>query len=590
MPHRALFDDPGTVPPHAGVGLKAEHYRTVIDAEPDIGFFEVHAENYMGAGGPPHRYLEAIRERYALSLHGVGLSIGADRPLDREHLRRLRGLINRYSPGLFSEHLAWSSHDSGFLNDLLPLPYTVETLARVCEHIDEVQTTLGRQMLLENPSTYLAFAESTWSEVDFIAELVRRTGCGLLLDVNNVYVASTNHQRDARAYIDAYPLAHVQQIHLAGYARDADEKGRPLLIDAHDRQVDDSVWGLYAHVIARLGSTPTLIEWDADVPAWPVLEAEAQRAQAIMATASRERPGQHTRRENPEVLEQQPWREEHEVHEGHEAPRIVPRLAERQHGFARALLDPERPLPPGLVGPDGEPSERRFAVYRNNVVSGLIDTLQAAFPAVCRIVGPEFFRAMARVYVAREPPDSPILLGYGAGFPDFIGTFEPAATLPYLSDVARIEHAWADVYHAADVSPLDLSVLAQIAPDALSGLELRLGPWVRLIRSAFPALTIWRMNVGDGVPAPVDLEAGGENVLVARPGTEVELRLLSPANSEFFQSLIDGHPVIDAASAALAVDCHFDLSLNLVELLQSGIVVDLLPLQGARAQLQGSRA
>ncbi|MEO6897541.1 MAG: DUF692 domain-containing protein, partial [Caldimonas sp.] len=173
----------GTIPPRAGVGLKAEHYRTVIDAEPDIGFFEVHAENYMGAGGPPHRYLEAIRERHALSLHGVGLSIGADRPLDREHLRRLRDLIDRYRPGLFSEHLAWSSHDSGFLNDLLPLPYTAETLTRVCEHIDDVQTTLGRQMLLENPSTYLAFAESTWWEVDFISEVVRRTGCGLLLDV-----------------------------------------------------------------------------------------------------------------------------------------------------------------------------------------------------------------------------------------------------------------------------------------------------------------------------------------------------------------------------------------------------------------------
>ncbi|MEO7244094.1 MAG: DUF692 family multinuclear iron-containing protein [Rubrivivax sp.] len=581
MAHRVLSDDRGTIAPSTGVGLKAEHYRKIIDAEPDIGFFEVHAENYMGAGGPPHRYLEAIRARYELSLHGVGLSIGADRPLDREHLRRLRGLIDRYSPKHFSEHLAWSSHDSGFLNDLLPLPYTAETLVRVCEHIDEVQTTLGRQMLLENPSTYLAFAESNWSEVEFIAEVVRRTGCGLLLDVNNVYVSSTNHQLDPTAYIDAYPLAHIQQIHLAGYARDADEMGRPLLIDAHDRQVDEIVWGLYTHAIRRLGSTPTLIEWDANVPAWPVLEAEAQRAKAIM-TAVRHAP--HEVRELHELHELE------DAHETHEALRIVPRLAERQHGFARALLDPHRPLPPGLVGPDGEPSERRFAVYRNNVVSGLIDTLQAAFPAVSRIVGSEFFRAMARVYCAQEPPDSPILLGYGAGFPDFIGTFEPAATLPYLPDVARIEHAWAGAYHAVDAAPLDPAALAQIAPDELAGLGLRLSPSVRLIRSLFPALTIWRMNVDDGVPAPVDLESGGENVLVARPGAEVELRLLSPASAEFIQSLIDGQPMIDAASAALAVDGGFDLSLNLVELLQSAIVIDLLPLQGARAHLEGSRA
>jgi len=270
------------IPPRGGVGLKAEHYRTIVEQRPDVGFFEVHAENYMGAGGPPHRYLSAIRESYPLSLHGVGLSIGVDRPLDQDHLRRLSQLIGRYAPGLFSEHLAWSSHDSGFLNDLLPLPYTAETLSRVVEHIDQVQNALGRQMLLENPSTYLAFAESTYSEIDFIAEVVQRTGCGLLLDVNNVYVASTNQQWDPTTYIDAYPLGHVQEIHLAGYTREADDKGRPLLIDTHNRPVDEIVWNLYAHAVTLVGPVPTLIEWDADVPAWSTLMAEADRAEAIM--------------------------------------------------------------------------------------------------------------------------------------------------------------------------------------------------------------------------------------------------------------------------------------------------------------------
>ncbi|GAB4069071.1 DUF692 domain-containing protein [Ancylobacter sonchi] len=272
-----------TMPKRAGVGLKAEHYRTILETSPDIGFFEVHAENYMGTGGPPHRYLSAIRERYPLSLHGVGLSIGADRPLDRDHLGRLRQLIDRYSPALFSEHLAWSSHEAGFLNDLLPLPYTDETLARVVEHVDQVQEALGRRMLLENPSTYLAFAESTWSETDFIAEIVRRSGCGLLLDVNNVHVACTNQDWDPIAYLDAYPLSHVQEIHLAGFAPDADEAGRPLLIDAHDRPVDETVWGLFAHAIERIGPVPTLIEWDANVPDWPVLKTEAERAELLMA-------------------------------------------------------------------------------------------------------------------------------------------------------------------------------------------------------------------------------------------------------------------------------------------------------------------
>jgi len=273
----------GRIPARAGVGLKAEHYRTIIDTAPDIGFFEVHAENYMGAGGPPHRYLSAIRERYPLSLHGVGLSIGTDRSLDQDHIARLKVVRQRYRPGLFSEHLAWSTHDAGFLNDLLPVPYTSETLQRVVEHIDQVQTALGCQMLLENPSTYVAFAESTYAETDFIAEVARRSGCGLLLDVNNVFVASTNQQWDPVAYIEGYPLASVQEIHLAGNDRQADEAGRPLLIDTHDRPVEDAVWSLYELAVRLIGPVPTLIEWDAEVPTWPTLAAEANRAEQVMS-------------------------------------------------------------------------------------------------------------------------------------------------------------------------------------------------------------------------------------------------------------------------------------------------------------------
>ena len=201
----------------AGLGLKAEHYRDILAAKPELGFFEIHAENYMGAGGPPHRYLTAIREDYEISLHGVGLSIGGPRALDREHLARLKALSQRYRPFLFSEHLAWSTHDTGYMSDLLPLPYTKETLQRVADHIDETQEFMGRPMLLENPSSYLSFEESTFSEAEFIAEIARRTGCGLLLDVNNVFVSAKNLGTDALAYIDAYPLARVQEIHLAGH-------------------------------------------------------------------------------------------------------------------------------------------------------------------------------------------------------------------------------------------------------------------------------------------------------------------------------------------------------------------------------------
>jgi len=274
------------LPRRAGVGLKPEHFREVLEQLPDLGFFEIHAENYMVDGGPFHHYLERIRTHYALSLHGVGLSIGGEAPLDEAHLDRLAALISRYEPAEFSEHLAWSSHGENFLNDLLPLPYTQQTLVRVCAHIDRVQDRLGRRMLLENPASYVEFEASTFDEAEFIGEVVRRTGCGLLLDVNNVYVSCTNHGRDAVAFINQLPLQAVAQIHLAGFHRDQDAAGATLLIDSHGAPVDAQVWDLYRHTLSRSGPLPTLIEWDNDVPALTVLLQEAARAEQCMTQAS----------------------------------------------------------------------------------------------------------------------------------------------------------------------------------------------------------------------------------------------------------------------------------------------------------------
>ena len=275
------------LPYRAGLGLKTEHFTEVLETRPDIGFFEVHAENYMVAGGPFHHYLGLIRAQYPLSLHGVGLSIGGEAPLDREHLARLATLIERYQPQSFSEHLAWSSHGPVFLNDLLPLAYDASTLERVCEHVDQVQSALKRPMLLENPSTYLQFERSTLDETDFISQIVRRTGCGLLLDVNNVYVSCINHQRDPLAYIDALPLHAVGEIHLAGFAEDTDSLGDRLLIDDHGAPIDNAVWQLYAQVLTRTGAVATLIERDNQVPAFSVLQAEARQAEWYLSQVAR---------------------------------------------------------------------------------------------------------------------------------------------------------------------------------------------------------------------------------------------------------------------------------------------------------------
>lgn len=271
------------LPAQPGIGFKPQHLDQILAEPQPVGFFEVHAENYMGDGGRPHHDLTRLRERYALSLHGVGLSIGGQGPLDTAHLRRLRVLCDRYRPESFSEHLAWSSHGEAFLNDLLPLPYTARTLALVVEHVDQVQQALGRRILLENPSTYVTFASSSMAETELLMQIVRHTGCGLLLDVNNVFVSATNHGTDPQAYLDAFPLGHVGEIHLGGHDRDRDEAGAPLLIDAHGSPVADPVWALYAQVIARTGPLPTLVEWDNDVPDWPVLRAEALAAAAILA-------------------------------------------------------------------------------------------------------------------------------------------------------------------------------------------------------------------------------------------------------------------------------------------------------------------
>lgn len=269
------------LPPDAGIGFKALHYEAILEERPALGFLEVHAENYMGAGGPSHARLARLRADYALSVHGVGLSIGGAGPLDEAHLARVKAVCDRYEPESFSEHLAWSTHEGAYLNDLLPLPYTDETLARVCDHIDQVQERLGRRLLLENPSTYLAFAASTWEETAFLAEIARRTGCGLLLDVNNVFVSATNHGTSPQAYLDAFPLGAVGEIHLGGHAEEEIE-GAPFLIDAHGTPVADPVWTLFEAVVARTGPLPTLIEWDNDVPDFPVLHAEAARARSVL--------------------------------------------------------------------------------------------------------------------------------------------------------------------------------------------------------------------------------------------------------------------------------------------------------------------
>ena len=281
MPLPAKRGFGSAIPASAGIGLRADHYREVLETRPAVGWFEVYSENYFGAGGRPLHYLEQVRAEYPISFHGVGLSLGSADPLNPEHLRRLKSLVDRFAPGLVSEHLCWSSIGGRYLNDLVPLPYTEEVLGHVAARVSEVQEILGRRILVENVSSYLEYLESSIPEWEFLREVAQRAGCGLLLDVNNIYVSARNHGFDPRQYLRSVPGGLVEEIHLAEFTVNRFEGGE-LLIDTHDHPVAEEVWGLYALAVERFGPKPALIEWDTDLPPLEVLLEEAAKAERIM--------------------------------------------------------------------------------------------------------------------------------------------------------------------------------------------------------------------------------------------------------------------------------------------------------------------
>ena len=271
----------GTFPAAAGIGLRFQHHRVVLETRPVIAWLEVHTENYMG-GGAAIRTLEAIRRDYPVSLHGVGLSLGSADGLDAGHLERIRDVVGRIEPGLVSEHLSWSVVGGTYMADLLPLPMTEEALDVVCRHVDQSQAYLQRRILIENPSSYLLYAHSTIPEWDFLSEVARRTGCGILCDVNNIYVSACNHGWDAAAYLAALPAQAVGEIHLAGHTLKQIDSGQTLRIDDHGSRVAPEVWALYTQALARYGPVPTLVEWDTNIPSLDILLAEAAQAASLL--------------------------------------------------------------------------------------------------------------------------------------------------------------------------------------------------------------------------------------------------------------------------------------------------------------------
>jgi uncharacterized protein (UPF0276 family) len=550
---------PATIAPaKVGVGLKSVHYEEILATRPEIGFLEIHAENYMNDGGPNLRFLSALAEHYPLSVHGVGLSLGSTEKLDLDHLARLKKVVARAAPALVSEHLAWSDFSGRAFPDLLPLPYDEAALARVAGKIETVQESLGRLILIENPATYLRFEGDSIAEPQFLAELCARSGCGLLLDVNNVHVSAINHGFDAQAYLDSFPMDLVGEIHLAGAAEARDARGA-FLIDNHGGPVADAVWALYRYVIARAGPRPTLIEWDNNVPDWATLFAETRKARQAMGElaplpAHEARIGVTARRSRVERRKGE-----------------NPQDCAWQARFAAALRDPDRPAPPLFAPCD---AETRFAVYRNNSAVAEIGALKEQFPAVLHLVGDEAFSGLARTFARQFPPRSPILGEYGAEFPDFIQSFLDQVgetQTPYLPDVARLDWACLRALRAEEAEPCGLARLAALDPAHLGALRVKIHPALSLVASDWPLLAL-RDPDGRSVE-----DWRGQALLVTRRGAEVRLVALATGAAAFLSALLDGATAGQAAAAGERAETGFDFGQTLVALTKAGAFVDFVP-------------
>ncbi len=619
-------------PLRAGVGLKPDHYRAALEAgggDPpsstdDLeGFWlEVHPENYMTPGGPRLPWLDAIAARWPVSLHGVGASLGGAEPVDAGHLECLKALVDRVRPALVSEHVAWSGWGGTYFADLLPLPATREALDRLVANIDQMQTALGRPILIENPALYLSL-HGDLEEPELLVEACRRTGCGLLLDVNNVFVSATNLGRDPVAYLDAIPADLVGEIHLAGHAPDA-RLGDALLIDSHGAPVAEAVWRLYEHALARLGPKPTLIERDANLPPFPELMAERGRAQDLLsehveplhprAATTGARVVEATisvggARRTPPPLEGEGagGRGARDARPGRprEAGRLassasrsrssppprplapsprggggvesLPRLkvaegselAAFQGRFAAGLLQGE---PPAEAARDAD-WRARYAVYQNNVVTALADALVKSFPAVERLVGADFMRAAAAAFVRAHPPTERALTLAGEGFAEFLRTFAAARGMPYLADVAAMDRAWLEAMFAAESPALGASALDALEPASVAALAPGLVASARIVGSPFPAHTIWRANREGDPPGRIRLDVEGETALFWRAGEpRVRHRALATGEAAFARALGAGATLAAAGGTALAADPGFDVTATFAGFLAAGVL------------------
>lgn len=529
----------------AGVGLRAPHYRRFLEHKPAVGWLEVHTENFLSRAGWDWHVLRTLRRDYPLSLHGVGLGLGSARGFPEHHLERIRLLVDEIEPMLVSEHLSWGALQGRQLHDLLPMTLESAALDLLAERVGRMQDVLRRQVLLENVSAYVRFHDDAMSEAEFLAELVRRTGCGVLLDVNNLYVNQRNHGEDPLAAIAALPLGSVGEIHLAGHLQ-----AEHAVIDHHGATVAEPVWTLYRAALARFGRVPTLIEWDTDIPELEVLLQEAAKADRIaqdfLASAGAGSQRLATVASSSDAA-----------------------LAARQQAFGAALLDGAL-APQAVRAVKGETAAERLGIYRGNLVANWDKALAAAYPVVRQLVGEEFFSGLARAYGKAHASHDPDLNLFGERFADFLAGFEHVAEFPYLPDMARLEWALHRSYYAADTPALATSDLASLAPAEVEALRLTLHPAAALVRSNWAVAELWRAHQPSGPGFPDEMERGNF-ALVTRPRWQPQLAMLNEAAHAALRACEQGKTLGEALDAAFELDEEFDVATHLRQWLEGGV-------------------
>ncbi|KAB8041319.1 MNIO family bufferin maturase [Janthinobacterium aquaticum] len=540
-------------PDHAltgvGVGLRAGHYQHFLAQRPRVDWLEVHTENYLSCSGRDWQVLQQVRQDYALSLHGVGLGLGSARGFSPQHLERVRQLVERIEPALVSEHLCWGAVAAHQLNDLLPLRLDHVALALLCTRVAQVQEVLKRPILLENVATHVRFCGDAMSEAQFLAELARRSGCGIVLDINNLYVNQCNHGEEALAALQAIAVDTVGELHLGGHLV------TPLsVIDHHGAAVAEPVWALYQAALQRFGRVPTLIEWDTDLPALEVLLGEADRARTMQQDSVAAQ------------LCLAPW---------HAVPALpdASELAASQQAFAQALLDPSAP---DAVAPDlyGKAAPARLALYRGNLHATWHRALANAYPVVLALVGAEFFGGLARAYGRHSRSDSPDLNRFGGNFAAFLDDFAPAAQLSYLPDMARLEWALHCAWLAPDTPALAAEALAALTPAQLEARYFTMHPACTLLSSRWQVAQLWQAHQQQGEGAgcfPQQLQQP-DHCLVCRPQWQAQVLQLDAASHAALQQLQQGACFGAALDAAFALDEDFDLGRHLQQWLAHGVL------------------